>query len=140
MVVRFATEATARTTFYTLQEGEADPDLWYNDEDNVQFRANMIQDAFGCIEVLARACRNDEDLTQEEVASCVGLEVLLTPNLLQRVQANKTRHWEVITGQQTLQRLFGMHDVQILADLSSASSQWSRDRCIAICDRYVQLG
>jgi hypothetical protein len=139
MVVRFATTVITHTAFYILQEGEADPDLWYNDEDPVQFRANMIQDSFGCIEMMARARRNDAGLTKEEVASCIGLEVLLTPNMLRRVQATKTMHLEVISVQQTLQRMSGVQDEQNLADLSSASSQWSRDRSTAIANRYFQL-
>ena len=141
--VRISATTTVHPALYTLDDDEEEPNLWYGEEDCLGFRREMIQDGISCIRMLARKASlrgTDAEehfhLTQDEIAQCVGLEVLLSPNLRNQILASRRRHVHVILRQQTLQRIVDGQNAQDLANISWASSQWTRERSIAIARRY----
>lgn len=141
MPVQFSTDPTFHTSHYTLKEGDAEPDIWHSTQDSTRFQRELILDSRACIGMLSRKASlrgtdAEEGFSQEELAQCVGLEAMLSPNMRNQILATRKRHVQVILRQQMLQRIVDGQNEQILANLSWASSQWSRERAITIAHRY----
>lgn len=138
--VRFATEPIIHQAVYEEQDPRV---LWYDSEDTNRFCREVVLDSAKCARMISRkaALRNtdaEEGLSDNEIAQCVGLETLLSPNLHRRLRAMRRRHTQVILWQQTLQTVVDAGNVENLARLSRASSQEARQRSIILAQRYFR--
>ena len=122
---------------------EENASKWYNVEERNQFKRTLVLDVAHCNRMLAAkvAASNSNNmkalLSDEELSECVGLEAFFARNVVRRFHAileARTRHLQIVLREQARQRSGNVHDVEKLARLSKASSQW-----LGECSRMVAL-
>lgn len=77
-----------------------------------------------------------EDISQEDLYMCIGMEALLTPQLNSLVRERKRQHVATIMAAQARQGTRGIVDVEELAKLSEQSSEWTTNRAQKLAEGY----
>jgi hypothetical protein len=79
------------------------------------------------------------NITNDELVNCIGIEFLLSPELLAKARDGKRLHSAAVLSEQAHQRVFGECIVDDLARISRDSSRSSRRRAYNIATVYQMM-
>ena len=105
---------------------------WFSKEDRDRFQHMMTKDVMICSNVLANANEiQDQVLSRDFLICCVGLDHLLSSDIIQRYQAImavRKAHLRIVLEEQERQTKHEINRPEELACVSKASSTRSRAR------------
>jgi hypothetical protein len=110
---------------------------WYSEEEQTGFQRVMLRDVLICSRKLASCERSD--LTVEDHIRCVGLDHLISRDVMQRyadVRDGRRQHVRAVLEAQDRQRRRSVNSPEDLAHISSESSRAARMRSYRIA-RFV---
>lgn len=100
----------------------------YSTSDMGRFKQDLVGDVRHMARVLANTPA--EMITQEDLVECLGLEMFLDRGVARKAQEKKQAHIDaIITGQH-------LYEPDELAQLSSITSSWFRNRAVECAQRY----
>lgn len=132
--VRFSPNVAIHTNSSFEEENK-----WYDEEDRARFNRSTIGDAIRCSRMISAKAAQNEPLSNDELTMLVGLDSLMTRQLVQHVAQMKRRHVGLVLREQEHQRFANDYREERLAHLAGMSSQWSRERSHNIARRYASF-
>jgi hypothetical protein len=132
--VRFSPNVAIHTNSSFEEENK-----WYDEEDRARFTRSTIGDAIRCSRMISAKAAQNEPLSNDELTMLVGLDSLMTRQLVQHVAQMKRRHVGLVLREQEHQRFANDYREERLAHLAGMSSQWSRERSHNIARRYASF-
>ena len=124
--VRFS--ETSRMTLIEYPPAAEISRRWYLPHERDNLKRILLQDIFEMSCKLASTPM--ENISQDDLLMCIGMETLLSPDLSRAVKERKRRHSRTILIAQAQQwsRGVAVANIEELAALSEASSEWTRSR------------
>lgn len=113
-------------TFVDIPTQDEARKIWYNKQDRMQFKITQRKDRERVSHILASS--SSESITQEDLCECIGMENLLSINVMIRTLEHKQNHVNTIVSEQRRQRSLNIHDEEYLGLVAANSSRLSRER------------
>lgn len=102
----------------------------YSHREIASFKRALVQDAQRASALFERAPH--ESITRGQLYECVGLEAFLSQDVSERTVSSVQMHKSIVLAGQSL------YTPEALAQVSSMSSQWTRDRAHSIAASYLE--
>ena len=122
-------------------EPPAPPDaenIWHSKQDKALFKRALVNDVRRISSRLSDTPR--DSVPQDELYECLGLECLLSPELLARSVEGRRLHTDAILSEQAHQRVFANDDEEddgsYLSYMSAVSSKPTRERAHQLAVGY----
>lgn len=132
-IVRISSTSTMFIEFRTEEDKSK---KWTSAEDNRRFRQNLRRDV---MDMRRRVESNPESISQEELWQCLGMESLLSNELVRNSFEQRMMHRQAVLAEQRRQLLLHIHDEEELCRVSEIHSQWGRERCFKIAAGYSMI-
>jgi hypothetical protein len=110
---------------------------WNSKQEMNAFKRTLLNDGRRMAKFLANTSRGS--VTNDELVNCIGIEFLLSPELLAKARDGKRLHSAAVLSEQARQRVFGECNADDLARISRDNTRSSRRRAHTIASMYQQM-
>ena len=112
---------------------------WYTEENYSTFKRLKRKQVFrDILPMISKVVTSPADLRSDDVLLCIGMEKYLTIDTNRIVRRKQAKHVRTILDEQERQDMRGIVDVDALARLSYASSEWTRHRSHRYAASYLK--
>lgn len=115
-------------------------ELYYTSGDEQDFTREFEYGIAKCREMIRDKAMRGEELTDDELVECLGLESTLSASILRHVNQMKRAHLSAVLKEQSRQKFLGLHDAFQVAFVSDITSRAARVRSRKIASRMMRLG
>mmetsp|Transcript_1174 Transcript_1174/g.2427 ORF Transcript_1174/g.2427 Transcript_1174/m.2427 type:complete len:192 (-) Transcript_1174:72-647(-) len=110
---------------------------WNTSRDYRAFRRTLRAYLKSTSKMVAK--KPQDQVTNDDLIQCVGIETYLSESLLKRTVKRREKHIHSVLAEQQRQEELNMHDSDLLGCVSEMSSKWSVNRAAAIGHGYWEM-